>query len=57
MDEKESKQYTLVYPLWRILTYFVIYSVCGFIIETAFGLITKGIIESRQSMLYGPFLE
>ena len=55
MDEKESKQYTLVYPLWRILTYFVIYSVCGFIIETAFGLITKGIIESRQSMLYGPF--
>lgn len=55
MEEKEIKQYTFMYPLWRIASYFVIYSICGFIIETAFGLITKGIIESRQSMLYGPF--
>ena len=38
-----------------MLAYFIIYSVVGFIIETAFGFITKGVIESRQSFLYGPF--
>ncbi len=53
--EEEKKQYIFMYPLWRIFAYFIIYSICGFIIETAFGLVTKGIIESRQSMLYGPF--
>lgn len=41
--------------LWRLMAYFIIYSVAGFIIETIFGLITKGVIESRKSFLYGPF--
>lgn len=27
----------------------------GYIIETLFGLVTKGVVESRQSFLYGPF--
>lgn len=27
----------------------------GYVIETLYGLLTKGVIESRQSMLYGPF--
>lgn len=40
--------------IWRILAYFIIYSFVGFIIETVFGLITKGIIESRKSSLYMP---
>lgn len=39
----------------RILAYFIIYSFLGFIIETIFGIFTKGVIESRQSCLYGPF--
>lgn len=39
----------------RILAYFIIYSFLGFIIETIFGILTKGVIESRQSCLYGPF--
>ena len=43
------------FSIWRLIAYFIIYSVLGFIIETAFGLITKGVIESRQSFLYGPF--
>ena len=38
-----------------ILAYFIIYSFLGFIIETIFGMLTKGVIESRQSCLYGPF--
>ena len=41
--------------VWRILVYFIIYSFAGFIIETLFGLFTKGVIESRKSFLYGPF--
>ena len=41
--------------VWRILAYFIIYSVVGYIIETIFGIITKGVWESRQSFLYGPF--
>lgn len=41
--------------IWRIIAYFIIYSVIGYIIETLFGLLTMGIWESRQSFLYGPF--
>lgn len=41
--------------LWRILAYFIIYSVAGYIIETLYGIATKGVWESRQSFLYGPF--
>ena len=48
---KEKQKFTI----WRIMTYFIIYSIAGFIIETIFALITKGVIESRQSFLYGPF--
>lgn len=43
------------YSLWQIMQYFVVYSVVGFVIETLYGLLTSGVIESRQSMLYGPF--
>ncbi len=41
--------------IWRILAYFIIYSVIGYIVETLYGIITKGVWESRQSFLYGPF--
>lgn len=40
--------------IWRIFAYFIIYSVVGYIIETVFGIITKGVWESRQSFIYGP---
>lgn len=43
------------FTITRILSYFVIYSVVGFVIETVFGLLTKGVLESRKSFLYGPF--
>lgn len=41
--------------IWRILAYFIIYSIAGYLIETIYGMITKGLWESRQSFLYGPF--
>ena len=38
------------YTLSKIVAYFVIYSFLGFIIETLFGLLTKGVVESRKSI-------
>lgn len=55
-DNKEKKSKTIFgFSIWRLIAYFIIYSVLGFIIETAFGAVTKGVIESRKSFLYGPF--
>ena len=52
---KKKKITILGLSVWRRMAYFVIYSVVGYIIETIFGIITKGVWESRQSFLYGPF--
>ena len=50
-----KKTFTIMgLSIWRIFAYFIIYSVVGYIIETVFGIITKGVWESRQSFLYGP---
>ena len=55
-EQNVKKKFTIFgYDMWQILQYFIIYSFLGCIIETLFGLFTKGVIESRQSMLYGPF--
>ena len=43
------------FTIWRIIIYFIIYSILGYVIETIFGLITKGVLESRKNFLYGPF--
>ena len=40
---------------WRVLAYFIIYSVLGYILETCFAFVMYGVIESRQSFMYGPF--
>lgn len=57
MEEKKLKRKFTIngISIWRILAYFIIYSVVGYIIETIYGMITKGVWESRQSFLYGPF--
>lgn len=41
--------------IWSIFVYLIVYSIAGFVIETTFGIFTKGVIESRKSFLYGPF--
>lgn len=41
--------------VWRVLAYFIIYSVLGYILETCFAFVMYGVIESRQSFMYGPF--
>ncbi len=58
MEKKDAKNKSFTIcgiSIWRIFAYFIIYSVVGWFIETCFGLLTKGVIESRQSFLYGPF--
>ena len=40
---------------YKTCIYFVFYSFIGFLLETIFGLFSKGVIESRQSFLFGPF--
>ena len=55
-ENKAKKNKTIFgFSKWRLIAYFIIYSVLGFVIETAFGAVTKGVIESRKSFLYGPF--
>jgi uncharacterized membrane protein len=55
-EAEKNKKFTITgLSIWRILAYFIIYSIVGYIIETIFGIITKGVWESRQSFLYGPF--
>lgn len=54
--KKDKKTFTILgISIWRILSYFIIYSVLGYVVETLFGVATKGVWESRQSFLYGPF--
>lgn len=53
----KKKQFTITgISIWRIFAYFVIYSFIGYIIETLYAFVLYGVIESRQSFLYGPGL-
>ena len=47
MNKKKQTLKIAGISIWRILTYFIIYSIAGYFIETAFGLLTKGVLESR----------
>lgn len=56
MREKinESKKEPLKiqgFTITTLLAYFIIYSIIGFIIETIFGILTKGVLESRKSFI------
>ena len=55
MEEVKSTKTTNNITIWRLIEYFLFYSFAGFIIETIFGILTKGVWESRKSFLYGPF--
>ena len=54
--QKKNRSFTILgFSIWRLFAYFILYSIAGYVIETIFGALTKGVIESRQSFLYGPF--
>ncbi len=50
MEETRKKT-----DIWTVCIYLILYSIAGFVIETVFGIFTKGVVESRKSFLYGPF--
>ena len=54
-NEKKKEFTILGISIYKILVYFIIYSIMGYIVETLYGIMTKGVWESRQSFLYGPF--
>ncbi len=57
MELKNKKTFNILgISLYKLSTYFIIYSFLGYIIETIFAIATKGVLECRQSFLYGPFL-
>ena len=49
--EKEKSKLTIHQLFW----YFVLFSVIGLIVETAYGFITTGVLESRKGFIWGPF--
>lgn len=55
LKTKKEKNKFLRIDIGELLAYFIIYSIAGFFIETIFALVRYGILESRQSFLYGPF--
>lgn len=56
VNSKDREYELFGVSIWKIFSYFIIYSILGYIIETLFGIITMGELQSRQSFLYGPFL-
>ncbi len=55
LTKKEANNTKINLTATKIFAYFVIYSIVGYIIEMIFALLTKGVLESRKSFLYGPF--
>lgn len=53
--EKKYKENNDKITLKKMLLYFIIYSFLGYVVETIYGALTKGVVESRQSCLIGPF--
>ena len=54
LELREHKK-IIKFNIWQTSCYFIFYSFIGFLLETGFGLWSKGVIESRQSFLFGPF--
>ena len=55
-ENNKKKNFTIWgFTIWKIIIYFIIYSILGYVVETLFGLVTKGVLESRKNFLYGPF--
>ena len=53
MEQKNLNSSTIIS---KLCAYFIIYSVVGCVVETLYGAITMGVVQSRRSFLYGPFL-
>lgn len=52
---KEMNPFAQGVGFYKLLWVFVVACVLGYLIETAFALVLRGVIESRAGMVYGPF--
>lgn len=48
---KKKKVTILGIGLWELLSYFILYSIAGFFVETIFAIVRYGVFESRQSFV------
>lgn len=48
---EDNKKITIHQVFW----YFVLFSILGLAIETVYGFITMGVLESRKGLIWGPF--
>ena len=56
MEKRKRRKWIILNTtIWRVFAYFLVYSFLGYLIETCFALISGGVLECRQSFLYGPF--
>lgn len=53
--KKQAASFASGLNFYKLVWVFAISCIIGFVLETLFCLVTKGYIESRQGMLYGPF--
>lgn len=57
MADNQKRNFKILgISIWKLFIYFIIYSIAGYIIETLFAFATMGVLECRQSFLYGTFL-
>lgn len=54
-EAKEDVPFAKGIGFYKLLWVFVVACVLGFLIETVFALVTRGVIENRTGMVYGPF--
>ena len=52
---KKEKINLKKFDISKIIIYFTFYSFLGFCFESIFGIFSKGVLECRQSFLFGPF--
>lgn len=52
-EDKKGKIFKI--DIWKIFAYFIIFCIAGFLLETVYAFVTKGMVESRKGFMYGPF--
>ena len=54
-SKEQTESFARGLNFYKLFWVFCICSVIGYVLETLYYLLTKGFIESRQGLLYGPF--
>lgn len=53
--EANKKEFKILgISIWHLFIYFTVFCILGFLLETVYAFITKGVVESRKGFMYGP---